>query len=71
MSIPFDKDAIKEAIDYNQVEQFLADHGGEPVRRIGTLVSRTICHNPPDANASHKLYYYEKVFTADNYAFNI
>ena len=49
MSIPFDKDAIKEAIEYNQVEQFLADHGGEPVRRIGTLVSRTICHNPPDA----------------------
>ena len=59
MSIPFDKDAIKEAIEYEQVERFLADHGGEPVRRIGTLVSRTICHNPPDADASHKLYYYE------------
>ena len=24
MSIPFDKDAIKEAIDYNQVEQLVA-----------------------------------------------
>lgn len=59
MSIPFDKDAIKEAIEPEQIERFLADYGGEPVRRIGTLVSRTICHNPPDADASHKLYYYE------------
>ena len=58
-SIPFDKNTIKEAIEPEQVERFLADHGGEPVRRIGTLVSRTICHNPPDTNASHKLYYYE------------
>ena len=59
MSIPFDKDAIKEELTIEQVEQFLADHGGDPVKRIGCLVSRTICHNPATSDASHKLYYYE------------
>lgn len=59
MAIPFDKDAIKEALTIEQIEQFLADHGGDPIRRIGCLVSRTICHNPATADASHKLYYYE------------
>lgn len=55
----FDKDEIKNSLTIEQVEQFLAEHGGEPIKRIGCLVSRTICHNPPDANASHKLYYYD------------
>ena len=55
----FDKDEIKNSLTIEQVEQFLAEHGGEPVKRIGTLVSRTICHNPADGNGSHKLYYYE------------
>lgn len=59
MSIKFDKDEIKNSLTIEQVEQFLAEHGGEPVKRIGTLVSRTICHNPADGNGSHKLYYYE------------
>ena len=54
-----DKDEIKNSLTIEQVEQFLAEHGGEPVKRIGTLVSRTICHNPADGNGSHKLYYYE------------
>ena len=55
----FDKDEIKNSLTIEQVEQFLAEHGGEPVKRIGTLVSRTICHNPADGKGSHKLYYYE------------
>lgn len=59
MSITFDKNAIKESLSIEQIEQFLADHGGEPIRRIGCLVSRTICHNAPTEDASHKLYYYE------------
>lgn len=59
MAIQFDKDAIKESLTIEQIEQFLADHGGEPIRRIGCLVSRTICHNAASDNASHKLYYYE------------
>ena len=59
MSIPFNKDEIKNSLTLEQVEQFLAEHGGEPVKRIGMLVSRTICHNPVDGNGSHKLYYYE------------
>lgn len=59
MSITFNKDEIKNCLTMEQVEQFLADHGGEPVKRIGTLVSRTICHNPADGSGSHKLYYYE------------
>ncbi len=59
MSLKFNKDEIKNSLTIEQVEQFLAEHGGEPVKRIGTLVSRTICHNPPQSDASHKLYYYE------------
>lgn len=59
MSIAFDKDAIKESLSMEQIEQFLADHGGDPVKRIGCLVSKTICHNPATGDASHKLYYYE------------
>ena len=55
----FDKDEIKNSLTIEQVEQFLAEHGGEPVKRIGTLVSRTICHNPADGSGSHKLYYYD------------
>jgi len=57
--IKFDKDEIKNSLTLEQVEQFLAEHGGEPVKRIGTLVSRTICHNPADGSGSYKLYYYE------------
>ena len=59
MQIRFDKDEIKNSLTIEQVEQFLAEHGGEPVKRIGTLVSRTICHNPADGGGSYKLYYYE------------
>ena len=59
MSIRFDKDEIKNSLTIEQVEQFLAEHGGEPVKRIGMLVSRTICHNPADGKGSYKLYYYE------------
>ena len=55
----FDKDEIKNSLTIEQVEQFLAEHGGEPIKRIGTLVSRTICHNPADGSGSHKLYYYD------------
>lgn len=55
----FDKDEIKNSLTIEQVEQFLAEHGGEPVKRIGTLVSRTICHNPADGSGSYKLYYYD------------
>lgn len=57
--INFNKDEIKESLTIDQIEQFLADHGGDPVKRIGCLVSRTICHNLPTDDASHKLYYYE------------
>lgn len=59
MQINFDKDEIKNSLTIEQIEQFLADHGGDPLKRIGVLVSRTICHNPPNSDASHKLYYYE------------
>ncbi len=59
MAINFNKDEIKESLSIDQIEQFLADHGGEPIKRIGCLVSKTICHNPATDDASHKLYYYE------------
>lgn len=52
-------DQIKSQITSEQMFQFLKEHGGEPVKRIGCLVARTICHNKIEDDASHKLYYYE------------
>ena len=56
---PFNQLILPTEETIEQIEQFLAEHGGEPVKRIGTLVSRTICHNPADGSGSHKLYYYD------------
>ena len=71
-------DEIKSQITTEQIFQFLKEHGGEPVKRIGCLVSRTICHNKIEDDASHKLYYYEntqlfKCYTgcSDNQSFDI
>lgn len=55
----FDKKIVKELITIEQVFELLEDYGGEPEYAFdGNIVSRTICHNPVDADASRKLYYY-------------
>ena len=51
----FNKDEIKESLTIDQIQDIVADLGGEPVVRGGHLVCKTICHG----GHSHKLYYYE------------
>ena len=58
MEVEFNKDKIKQAITDEQIFQFLKEYGGEPVWRGDNIVSRTICHNHPEDECSHKLYYY-------------
>ena len=47
---------IKKNISENDIFSFLQDLGGEPYKQGNSIISRTICHNPPH-NGSHKLYY--------------
>ena len=51
----FNKDEIKNNLSIEQVENIVADLGGEPRRQEGLLICRTICHG----GESHKLYYYD------------
>ena len=46
---------LKNSLSIEQIEEFLLDMGGEPIRKGDTLISRTICHG----GQSHKLYYYD------------
>ena len=55
----FDKKVIKELITIDQVFEILEEYGGEPqYYNDNIIVSRTICHNNPNDEASYKLYYY-------------
>ena len=49
-------DEIKNNLSENDIISFLQDLGGEPYKQGNSIISRTICHNPP-YNGSHKLYY--------------
>lgn len=49
---------LKMNLDINQISEFLAEHGGDPIVKGDVCISRTICHNPP-GEGSHKLYYYD------------
>ena len=51
----FDKDEIKENLSIDQIQDLVADIGGEPQRRGNMLMCKTICHG----GDSHKLYYYD------------
>lgn len=51
----FDKDEIKNSLSIDQVEELVADLGGEPQVRGDILICKTICHG----GDSHKLYYYD------------
>ena len=50
----YDKDEIKQNLTIEQVEEVLAEFGGEPRLQKEIIVSKTICH----CGQSHKLYYY-------------
>lgn len=55
----FDKKVVKELITTEQIFELLEEYGGDPqYYDSGAIVSRTICHNPPMSDASHKLYFY-------------
>ena len=51
----YDKDEIKNSLTIEQVESFVAELGGEPIREGDKIVCKTICH----CGNSHKLYYYD------------
>lgn len=53
----FDLDEIKNSLSIEQVEEIVAELGGEPQLQGDHLICATICHNHP-GEGSHKLYYY-------------
>lgn len=59
MDYDYNLEEIKENLSLEDIELILTEFGGEPIRRGNTIVSRTICHNPRESEASHKLYYYD------------
>lgn len=50
----YDKNAIKESLNLDQIEDLLLEWNADPQRKGDIIVSKTICHN----GNSHKLYYY-------------
>ena len=58
--INYDKIDIKENLEITDIFELLIDWGGEPYYQSnGVIVSKTICHNHPSDDMSHKLYYYD------------
>ena len=55
MAYKYDIEQIKEDLTIEQVEELVAELGGEPQARGEILVCKTICHG----GDSHKLYYYD------------
>ncbi len=51
----YNKDEIKENLTLEQISDFVAELGGEPIMYNNFLTAKTICHG----GESHKLYYYE------------
>lgn len=58
MAYEFDKNTIKENISDEQMYNFLADLGSEPIWQGGNIINKTICHHAIGEPCSHKLYYY-------------
>lgn len=54
----YDKDEIKQSLTIDQVFDFLVHLGGDPIKKNGYIISKTICHNPPH-EGSYKLWYYD------------
>lgn len=57
--VVFDKQEIKNSLSIKDIYELLEEWGGEPEYCPTGLISRTICHNPLESEASRKLYYYE------------
>ena len=54
----FDKEEIKNTLTADNIFDLLVEFGGEPAMTDFGIISRTICHNPLEAEASRKLYWY-------------
>ena len=54
MRYDYDKDAIKNSLTDEQMKDFLAELGAEPIQQGEVILNKTICH----CGESHKLYYY-------------
>ena len=61
MIYDYDKDGIKNSLTIEQINDLVAELGGEPEIQGSTIIARTICHG----GDSRKLYYYDntKLFT--------
>ena len=57
--IIYDKAEIREVLTVDNIYDLLEEFGGEPEHTSFGLISRTICHNDINSDASRKLYYYE------------
>lgn len=57
--ITFNKQEIRDSLTIDNIYSLLDEWGGEPEYCPTGLIARTICHNPPEGDASRKLYYYE------------
>lgn len=60
MKFKFDKDELKESLSIDQVFEFVAEMGGEPLmdKSDTFFTAKTLCHNHV-GEGSHKLYYYD------------
>ena len=54
MNYDYDKNEIKESISLEQMYDFLAELGAEPIQQGEIIINKTICH----CGSKHKLYYY-------------
>ena len=54
----YDKDEIKKQLTTNDIFELVTEWGGNPTWNNTGFVSDTICHNPRNCGASHKLYFY-------------
>ena len=61
MIYDYNKDEIKNSLSIEQINELVAELGGEPQIQGSTIIARTICHG----GDSRKLYYYDntKLFT--------
>lgn len=70
-------DIIRNKITLEQMESLLQYLGGEPkIINDNLIISKTICHNPPEVKCSRKLYYYNdnklfKCYTECDLTFDI
>lgn len=59
MSKRLDKDLIKDNLTLQDIKKIVNKLGGDCIISDNKILCQTICHNPPSAENSYKLYYYD------------